>query len=234
MLDLAPALMLLSRQSRLRAQALAAYTITLFDFARQPGLEGERLAGLNRWQFELEQALDGSPTGQPVFVRLAEEEQTTPWQREEFDRLHAVARRLAVVAHESDSTADESVDHTIVDSWLTLLSGTSPDETTIQQGATVLKLHRLLRSQGASDGLSAATRERLDAESDRMRATLRSPVKAGDLAPDLTAAAAYLQRACLALMDQAERSIRRRTSRRPKLGILRRLSILFRARWTPR
>lgn len=234
MLDLAPALMLLSRQSRLRAQALAAYTITLFDFARQPGLEGERLAGLNRWQFELEQALDGSPTGQPVFVRLAEEEQTTPWQREEFDRLHAVARRLAVVAHESDSTADESVDHTIVDSWLTLLSGTSPDETTIQQGATVLKLHRLLRSQGASHGLSAATRERLDAESDRMRATLRSPVKAGDLAPDLTAAAAYLQRACLALMDQAERSIRRRTSRRPKLGILRRLSILFRARWTPR
>ena len=226
MLDLAPALMLLSRPTRLRAQALAAYTITLFDFARQPGLEGERLAGLNRWQFELEQALDGTPTGQPVFVRLAAEERKVRWQREEFDRLHIAARRIAVGTLEDGRSAPERVDLTIVDSWLRLISGSSLHPSTLRQAASVLKLHRLLSSQKASVGSPEAARDRYGAELDKIRSTLEMPLSAGDLAPDQAAAAAYLRRASLALLDQTQRS------QRPKLGVLRRISILLLARWT--
>src|SRR5260370_39639002 len=42
--DFAPALLLLPATERRRAQALVAYAHTLFDFARQHGVEGERLA----------------------------------------------------------------------------------------------------------------------------------------------------------------------------------------------
>src|SRR6202035_3733976 len=57
--DFAPALLLLRRDDRRRAQALAAYAHTLFDFARQHGVEGEKLAQINRWEFTLELALSG-------------------------------------------------------------------------------------------------------------------------------------------------------------------------------
>src|SRR6476620_6455960 len=42
--DFAPALVFLAPGERRRAQALLAYGRTLFDFARQRGVEGERLA----------------------------------------------------------------------------------------------------------------------------------------------------------------------------------------------
>ena len=42
--DYAPALILLPVAQRRRAQALTAYALVLFDFAKQSGLEGERLA----------------------------------------------------------------------------------------------------------------------------------------------------------------------------------------------
>ncbi len=69
--DFAPGLALLEPAERRRLQALAAYVRTLFDFARQRGLEGERLAQINRWEFTLETALSGQAVGQPVFVAMA-------------------------------------------------------------------------------------------------------------------------------------------------------------------
>src|SRR5262249_58272530 len=42
--DFAPALLLLSSLERQRVQTLLAYVHTLFDFARQHGVEGEKLA----------------------------------------------------------------------------------------------------------------------------------------------------------------------------------------------
>lgn len=96
--DFAPALILLPVAARERVQALAAYTLTLFDFARQTGVEGERLAALNRWEFTLEAALSGSPAGQPVFVRMAVEEERRPWPREPLDALADAARSRAVRA----------------------------------------------------------------------------------------------------------------------------------------
>ena len=71
--DFAPALLLLAARRAARVQALLAYARTLFDFARQRGVEGERLAQINRWEFTLESALAGQPVGQPVFVAMARE-----------------------------------------------------------------------------------------------------------------------------------------------------------------
>src|SRR5262245_65215795 len=71
--DFAPALLLLPAPERRRVQALLAYASTLFDFARQRGVEGERLAQINRWEFTLEAALSGQRIGQPVFLRMTQE-----------------------------------------------------------------------------------------------------------------------------------------------------------------
>jgi phytoene/squalene synthetase len=93
--DFAPALLLLPGAERRRVQALVAYAHTLFDFARQRGVEGERLAQINRWEFTLEDALSGRPVGQPIFVRMARENERRPWPADALDELAACARRRA-------------------------------------------------------------------------------------------------------------------------------------------
>jgi hypothetical protein len=102
--DLAPALLLVPAAERLRVQALAAYTLVLFDFARQSGLEGERLSQINRWQFHLEEALGGEPTGQPIFHCLQLEERRRPWDRDALDGLADAARHR--VASRRPATAE--------------------------------------------------------------------------------------------------------------------------------
>ena len=92
LLDFAPALILLPPAERRRVQALTAHALTLFDFARQTGLEGERLAQINRWEFELEASLSGDPPGQPIFVQMARTEEEHPWPREALDEVTAAAR----------------------------------------------------------------------------------------------------------------------------------------------
>ncbi|HXU45018.1 MAG TPA: hypothetical protein VN783_05795, partial [Thermoanaerobaculia bacterium] len=66
--DFTPALTCLTEPERRRAQALLAYASALFDFARQQGVEGERLAEINRFEFALDEALAGKPNGQPIFL----------------------------------------------------------------------------------------------------------------------------------------------------------------------
>ncbi|HEY2289954.1 MAG TPA: squalene/phytoene synthase family protein [Thermoanaerobaculia bacterium] len=94
--DFAPALVLLPGTERRRAQALLAYTYGLFDFARQGGLEGEKLAQINRWEFTLEAAFAGERTGQPVFLRMARENERRRWPVDALDDLAAAARRRAL------------------------------------------------------------------------------------------------------------------------------------------
>jgi hypothetical protein len=103
--DLAPALILLHPEWRQRVQALTAYGLTLFDFAKQTGLEGERLSQINRWEFELETALSGKPSGQPVFVLLATENRIRPWPVEALDRLGNAARRRITSRRPSTAAA---------------------------------------------------------------------------------------------------------------------------------
>ena len=95
--DLAPSLTLLPAEERRRVQAVAAFARTLFDFAVQPGLEGGRLAQINRWEFELETALAGQPRGQPVFLSMAAEDRHRRWPRRSLDEIVSLARRAATV-----------------------------------------------------------------------------------------------------------------------------------------
>lgn len=104
LVDLAPALLLLPATERRRARALGAFVLTLFDFADQPGLDGDRLAEINRWEFQLEEALEGRPPGQPVFVLMAREEAIRPWPRPALDLVVAAARRRALAASTSGAS----------------------------------------------------------------------------------------------------------------------------------
>src|SRR4051794_8894509 len=94
--DFAPALLLLPGTERRRAQALLAYTYGLFDFARQGGLEGEKLAQINRWEFTLEAAFAGERTGQPVFLRMARENERRRWPVAALADLATPAPRRAL------------------------------------------------------------------------------------------------------------------------------------------
>ena len=107
--DFAPALLLLPGTERRRAQALLAYTYGLFDFARQGGLEGEKLAQINRWEFTLEAAFAGERTGQPVFLRMARENERRRWPADPLDDLAAAARRRALRRRPA-TVADADVD----------------------------------------------------------------------------------------------------------------------------
>ena len=94
--DFAPALVLLPGTERRRAQALLAYAYGLFDFARQAGLEGEKLAQINRWEFTLEAAFAGERAGQPVVLRMARENERRRWPVDALDDLAGCARRRAL------------------------------------------------------------------------------------------------------------------------------------------
>jgi hypothetical protein len=119
--DYAPGLALLAPEDRRRVQALTAYTRTLFDFARQRGLEGERLAQINRWEFTLESALSGQPIGQPVFVAMARCERERPWRREALDELAAAARRSVTRDAEHPWNGDD--DHRLAKALLGAWTG---------------------------------------------------------------------------------------------------------------
>jgi phytoene/squalene synthetase len=94
--DFAPALLLLPGTERRRAQALLAHAYALFDFARQVGLEGEKLAQINRWELTLETALGGEPVGQPIVLCMARENERRRWPADALEDLAAAARRRAL------------------------------------------------------------------------------------------------------------------------------------------
>lgn len=142
--DYAPALLLLPDNERQRAQALTAYSLVLFDFVRQTGLEGERLAAINRWEFELESALDGHPAGQPVFVLLHHLEQKQPWVREGFDQLHTYARRRCALPRPTNpQTAGRNAGR-LAETLLWLALGEIPDTSIVQIAESLVRMHGLL------------------------------------------------------------------------------------------
>lgn len=143
--DFAPALLLLSAAERTRARALAAYVLTLFDFAGQAGLEGERLAQINRLEFDLEAALGGEPSGQPVFVLMA---CTGPWPRQALDEIAAAARSRAVQPRPASERAVSEQALQLGGALVDALAGTRSDGTSAL-AAGLLRLGDLL---GLSEG----------------------------------------------------------------------------------
>lgn len=251
--DFTPALLLLSPAERRRAQAFLAYVFTLFDFARQHGVEGERLAQINRWEFTLEAALAGQSVGQPVFLGMAREQKRRPWPVEALDGVAACARRRATrprpaTPEEADADAERlarAVSHG--------LTGAAPPGEVSVFVAALVRL-RTLQSLGAEmrgrrcplplselpekdhDAPPAPGRlfEVAQRECRRLRPRLlRVPRGLMELPPGYRRAAIFCLLAGLRLLTQIEDGDAGLLDTPPQLGVLSRLGFLARARWFP-
>jgi hypothetical protein len=248
--DFTPALLLLSAAERRRAQAFLAYTFTLFDFARQRGVEGERLAQINRWEFTLEAALGGQAVGQPVFVGMAREQQRRPWPAEALDAVAACARRRATrlrptTPEEADAEAERlarAVGHGLV--------GTPPPaEVSAFAGALVrLRTLQILGTEmrGRRCPLAVSELPEGDEEPARLVAAakrecrrlrprlLRAPRGLVDLPPGYRRGAIFCLLAGLHLLtaiEDCEDGDAALLETPPQLGLFARLGFLARARW---
>ncbi|MEZ5332624.1 MAG: squalene/phytoene synthase family protein [Thermoanaerobaculia bacterium] len=141
---LAAGLVLLTAGERRRAQAIAACAATLFDFADQTGLEGDKLAQLNRWEFELERALDGDPAGQPVFVQLARLHAEAPWPAEVLDGLVAAARRRVAAPRPPSEARLEAECRQLGRLALAALGVEAPTDGAIELTGLLVRTRRLL------------------------------------------------------------------------------------------
>ncbi len=252
LLDFAPALTLLPVTERRRAQALATFAFTLFDFARQGGLGGERLSQINRWEFSLDAALTGDPPGQPVFVQIAQLDQQLPWSRDGFDRLMSAARRRATVRRPATADAADRDSTELGGALAEALVGSSPSTDLEAMAAALTRIHSLrmlgedLRRHQArlpicelpdtwettTDADVEMLAKAVRSECDRIRPLLlRSAGAIPDLPPAYRRCGKYLLLAgvrLLNLLEEAGAGLRLET---PQLGAASRLALLMRARW---
>lgn len=249
--DFAPALLLLPRPERQRVQALTAYCLTLFDFVRQTGLEGESLAAINRWEFELDAALDGQPIGQPVYVLLHDLEQQQPWPREGFDRLHSYARRRCALPRPTDAQSAEQDSLFLGETLVWLASGDRPTESSSRLAAALVRLHALtalgddlrrhrprLPITELPDSLELddtrqadILKDAVEMECQRVRKMM---AEAGDRLPlheSLRPAARYCQLATRKLLARIELAGPGLINVTPRLNLVDRLTLLLRSRW---
>lgn len=251
LVDLAPVLLLLPRAERHRCQVLATLARTAFDFARQSGVEGERLAALNRVGFTLEQALDGEPVGQPVYLGMAREEERRPWDRKALDQLLALAVAKAV-RRRPETTAEARRDaESLAGALHRALVGEVATPVVASAGGAVVRVRFLTDlDEGLRRGLAglpvselpiAGDPERpldrrtigraVEAESARLRPLLAAGRRAvADVSPAYRGAYRFLLLASLALLDQIDRRGWEIVERPPRLGLVRRLWLLARAR----
>jgi hypothetical protein len=241
LLDFAPALIPLPREERERAQALTAFALTLFDFALQSGLEGERLSQINRWEFNLDLALEGRPPGQPVFVQLARLGATRAWPRPALEELVAVARRRATVPPRTPDAA-RAARGRLAEALCSALLPEDPDED-VRSLARALFDVRALQSLG--EGLrrgeptgGAGTPEELERsiveQVSRLRGELadRSGLRA--LPATYRRSGAYLRRAALGILAAVERRGPKIVDQPPRLGAGARIGALLAALITGR
>ena len=246
--DFAPALLLLPGTERRRAQALLAHACALFDFARQGGLEGEKLAQINRWELALEMALEGEPIEQPIFLRMARENERRRWPVDALDELAACARRRAVRRQPA----------TAVDADVEALSlGRAVAAALLEKSlnAEVDGLASALVRLGALQRLAEETRERrcplpaseaTAADPERMRLAvlrecprirsrlLRAPRGLAGLPHGYRRAAVFSLLAGLRLLAEIEDSEVDLLKAPPRLGLGSRVGFLLRARWVGR
>ncbi len=249
--DFAPALILLPAAQRRRAQALTAYALTLFDFAGQSGLEGERLSQINRWEYDLEEALVGRPVGQPVFVLLASEEERQAWRREGFDRLIQCARHRVAVARPRTVEAAAREARELGGALAEALLGRAAPPPLESFAAALLRV-RALQNLGESlrrhqarlaveelpeawDAAGRPDRESLARlvreECRRIRPLLTAQGVGPAIPQPFRTAAGFLRRAALRLAGQIERRGAAIVETPPRLDLTARLGLLLGARW---
>lgn len=250
--DFAPALLLLPGTERRRIQALLAYAHTLFDFARQRGVEGERLAQINRWEFTLEAALSGQPVGQPIFLRMARENERRPWPVDALDDLAACARRRATRGQPA-TVADADVEALSLGRAVATALLEKDVSTGIDDLASALVRLRALQNLGTEvsgkrcplpasevaeeDGRydPAQILEAVHRECRRLRTRLlRTPRGLADLPPGYRRAAVFSLLAALRLLTEIEDAGHGLLTEPPRLGLGSRIGFLLRARWVGR
>ena len=247
--DLAPAVILLPPAERRRAQALAAYALVLFDFARQTGLEGERLSQINRWQFQLEEVLSGEPSGQPIFLAMQTEEGRRPWDREALDALADAARHRVATRRPATAAAREAELERLAGAICGALAG--PQAAAARSlGGGLLRLFALLdlgeglrrhdarlprhelpddwheTGRAGHEVLAAAV-----AGECRRAGPLLLPARFAALPRAWRRAARFLALAGRALLERVETAGAEVARRPPRLGVGHRLRLLLRARW---
>jgi phytoene/squalene synthetase len=251
--DFAPALLLLPGSERRRAQALLAYACALFDFARQRGVEGERLAQINRWELTLEAALAGQRIGQPIFLRMARENERRRWPADALDELAACARRRAIRGQPATVAAAEvdalSLGRAVAAALLEEALNAEIDGL----AAALVRLGSLQRlgeeihrgrcplpasEAGGSEGGRLDTARLLAtarAECRRLRPRLlRAPRGLLDLPRGYRRAAVYSLLAGLRLLIEIEDPATDLLRASPHLGVGSRIGLLLRARWVGR
>jgi phytoene/squalene synthetase len=238
--DFAPALLLLPTATRERAQAFIAYARTVLDFARDRSLEGERLAQINRLEFELEAALGGEPTGQPVFVQLAALERAAPWQREAFDEIAAIARSRVSVGRPANARAAEAQRRRLARAALRAMLGEPASPELEDLGAAVLRAASLLGWREslwfdrpdlglrAEDDSTLRFRDVVAAEARATTRELSDGASASEALAGLRTAARYTVLAAAAIAHRAASGAA--TARPPRLSAARRIALLVRAR----
>jgi len=251
--DFAPALLLLPGADRRRVQGLLAYASTLFDFARQRGVEGERLAQINRWEWTLEAALAGQRVGQPVFLRMARENERRPWPVDALDELAACARRRATRAQPA-TVAEAEIDALSLGRAVAAALLEKRLTAEIDGLATALVRLWSLQYLGEEAGrgrcalpaseVSPGDDGRFDAvklleaarrECQRLRShLLRAPRGLADLPQGYRRAAVFSLLAALRLVSEIEDPQSALLAEAPHLGIGSRLAFLLRARWVGR
>jgi phytoene/squalene synthetase len=251
--DFAPALLLLPENERRRAQALLAYAHTLFDFARQRGVEGERLAQINRWEFTLESALSGQPVGQPIFLRMARENERRRWPVDALDELAACARRR-VTRPRPSTVADAEVDALALARAVGAALLEKNLNAEVDGLASALVRLRALQHLGAevaghrcplpSSEVGEGDDGRLDPERllaaarrecQRLRSRLlRAPRGLTDLPQGYRRAAVFSLLAALHLLSEIEDGDATLLQTPPRLGVGSRIAFLLRARWVGR
>ena len=249
--DFAPALLLLPRTERRRAQTILAYASTLFDFARQRGVEGERLAQINRWEFTLEAALAGQPVGQPIFLRMAQENARRRWPVDALDELAAGARRRATrrqpatVAEADALSLGRAVAGALLEkglnaeidglaSALVRLGSLQRLGDEVDRGRCPLPASEVAEGEDGRFAplplLEAARRE-----CQRLRSRLlRAPRGLADLPASYRRAAVFCLLAALRLLTEIEDAGTDLLRAPPHLGLGTRLGFLLRARWAGR
>jgi phytoene/squalene synthetase len=251
--DFAPALLLLSSLERQRVQTLLAFAHTLFDFARQHGVEGEKLSQINRWEFTLEAALGGQPVGQPIFVRMAREQRRRAWPAEALDELMTCARRRATRPRPSTPAEAEANAERLARCLATALLGKAPPPEvssflgalvrirTLQALGTEIDRNRypLAESELPDDWSVVGGRpdpQRLAAvvrqECARLRPRLlRAPRGLVELPPGYRRGSIFCLLAALRLVTGIEDSETDLLTAPPQIKLLARLGMLTRARW---
>ena len=246
---LAAGLILLPPESRPRAQAAAACAVALFDFARQSGLDGEKLALINRWEFELERALSGTPAGQPVFVQVARLHAEEPWPLDLFDGLVAAARRRVAWPRPEDEPRLEAECRDLGRLALLAVGDERPGAEALDLAALLVRTRRLLALgddlrrhqagvptsllppawEAASSGAAATTRAAAAGERDALGARLRDAVSRLDsLSPRLRPAGRFALGAARRLVGRLDPG---RLNPAPELGLVERLWLLARSRF---